>query len=136
LASTPIPTGLRARRAGESVETPSSWAIDLGTSIESALEARGKHFWSTSQKGEKWLNALCPFHDDHTPSGRWQPGTLTFFCHACSASFTLLELAHALNIDPNPQKPLLTVVARRLKSRCRYHWHRASGHHRQPRTGV
>jgi energy-coupling factor transporter ATP-binding protein EcfA2 len=93
------------------VETPSAWAVDLGSSIESALQSRGKHFWSTSQKGEKWLTALCPFHPDREPSGRWQPGTLTFFCHACSASFTLLELAHALNIDPKFQKPQLTVVA-------------------------
>jgi hypothetical protein len=82
----------------------SDFANAFGERIQSALEAHGPHFWTTSQKGEKWLQATCPFHDDKTPSFRYQPVDHVFYCHACARTFTPMEVANALHVDP-PSMP-------------------------------
>jgi DNA primase len=52
------------------------------------LPAPGEYFQAHGVKltgGGEWKNALCPFHDDSTPSLRVRLDTGGFRCMACGA---------------------------------------------------
>ncbi len=62
--------------------------------IESALQAR-----QPRREGSE-TRFLCPAHDDHDPSARWNPEKHVWKCHACGASGGYIDLASRLGVLP------------------------------------
>ena len=74
------------------------------TPLESAV-------WDRSGRKEgAEVRFLCPAHDDHNPSARWNPGKETWHCDACKEGGGFKDLAQRLEVDLNPKQSLKAKV--------------------------
>jgi hypothetical protein len=89
-----LPDDRRAVRAGclhpPSTVTPSPVAPELVHTIERAIAQR------SPQRAGKETRFLCPAHDDHNPSARWNPEKCVWHCDACGAGGRATDLAGRL----------------------------------------
>ncbi|MFH1653751.1 MAG: CHC2 zinc finger domain-containing protein [Pseudomonadota bacterium] len=56
----------------------------------------------SERQGKKCGNEirfLCPAHDDHNPSARWNPNKKTWYCDTCNAGGGWIDLAKRLGIN-------------------------------------
>jgi len=79
--------------------------IDLETidAIESAISMR------QPQRAGSETRFLCPAHDDHAPSARWNPEKRVWHCDVCGAGGGYRDLAERLDV-PLPERTGLSVA--------------------------
>jgi Protein of unknown function (DUF3631) len=65
----------------------------LLASLEKSINARG------GRSEGREIRFLCPAHDDHQPSARWNPEKATWHCDACDAGGGALHLAKCLGVE-------------------------------------
>lgn len=82
---------------------PSRSEARIIAEIETAIEGR-----QPARAGSE-IRFLCPVHDDHDPSARWNPKKRTWFCDACGIGGGYLDLAQRLGIAV-PERSGLTLV--------------------------
>ena len=74
--------------------------IDHHPSVRQVLEHYGIRVYSGPRNG--WARALCPFHDDRTPSAAVHDVHNLFYCFTCSISTTALGIVmRRENLDLN-----------------------------------
>lgn len=67
--------------------------VELFSRLETAILSRqGK------REGQE-IQFLCPAHDDHHPSARWNPEKRTWVCDACGAGGGWVDLAKQLGLE-------------------------------------
>jgi len=77
--------------------------MDDFNAIISEIQKRGKLEGPFQDSlGNKYYMAICPFHDDHTPSLKITPRG--FYCFACQKRGTLHRLAEELGIEVQEQQ--------------------------------
>jgi hypothetical protein len=54
------------------------------------------HLGKLKTRDGEQFSCLCPFHDDHRPSGAYFAGNEWFYCHACGQSISLTQMAKEL----------------------------------------
>ena len=77
--------------------------------IETVIEKIGgvtlANHWS------EWSRAICPFHDDHTPSAGINRLAGIFFCHACGIKGDVIDVAKEhLARERTPDAPPVTLT--------------------------
>lgn len=60
--------------------------------IEAAIQTR-----EPRQMGEE-TQFLCPSHDDHNPSARWNANKQVWYCDACGEGGGVFDLANKLGV--------------------------------------
>jgi CHC2-type zinc finger protein len=73
---------------------------ELIQAIESAIEER------QSRREGRETKFLCPAHNDHTPSARWNHEKHVWFCDACGAGDGYLDLARRFDLLAGPERGL------------------------------
>ncbi|MCH8039444.1 MAG: hypothetical protein IH977_03755 [Nitrospinae bacterium] len=105
------------------------------TNLEAAIWAR-----EGRQEGRE-VRFLCPGHDDHHPSARWNPEKEAWYCHACHAGGGFRDLAKRLGVEAQghsnkrAQRPSVSSdrpqnfdwrpTAGKLEDHAQGHWLRA-----------
>ena len=78
--------------------------IELAGLVETAvLQRQGK------REGNE-IRFLCPCHDDHHPSARYNPQKQTWYCDVCQAGGGIKDLASQLDIQGNGRRELVRRV--------------------------
>lgn len=78
---------------------------DLLARLEAAVQERG-----AKRVGDE-VYFLCPLHDDHDPSARWNPAKRTFYCDICKRGGGAKKLAKLLDIEvPQPNARRIVAV--------------------------
>lgn len=72
-------------------------ATSIDRAIIAAVEAEIWRRGGKKKGQEVWF--LCPVHDDHDPSARWNPDKQTWYCDVCNKGGGALDLARRFGIE-------------------------------------